>query len=102
VVRPTAFYVELQALLNNVTDRVDRWTSVASWTFEPGSPATAEVANTERCRDGSPWGERPVRTVYQFAQMATKYTIEMSRCIALLVGARRAGPWNRSPDSILT
>jgi len=87
-----AFYDELQTLLDEVADRVDRWTSTASWTFEPGSPTEAEVANGERCRDGSPWGERPVLSVYQLAQMATKYTIEMARCIALLVGASRPAP----------
>ena len=35
---------------------------------------------------GSPWGERPVRSAYQYAQMETKLTVEMSRCAALLIG----------------
>ena len=42
--------------------------------------------------DGSPWGERPVRTAYRYAQMATKLTVEMSRCVGLLVGVGRPAP----------
>src|SRR5579864_4146497 len=87
-----AIYDELQTLLADVAGRVDGWTSAGSWTFEPGSLAAAEVANTQRCADGTAWGDRPVRTAYQLAQMATKYTVEMARCIAMLVGASRPAP----------
>src|ERR1039457_6088643 len=80
------------ALVNEVADRADRWTGHDAWTFEPDSPASAEVANTEMRLDGSPWGERPVRTVYQYAQMETKLAVELSRCAALLIGAARPAP----------
>lgn len=86
------FYEELQALVGEVAARVDRWTGQAAWVFEPGSPAEAEVANTEVRLDGSPWGERPVRTAYACAQMETKLTVEMARCAALLIGAARPAP----------
>jgi len=79
-------------LVNEVVDRADRWTGHDAWTFEPDSPASAEVANTEVRLDGSPWGERPVRTVYQYAQMETKLAVELSRCAALLIGAARPAP----------
>lgn len=81
---PVAFYDELAALVNKVADRVDRWTGHAARMFEPGSPASAEVANTEVKQDGSAWGDRPVRTVYAYAQMETKLTVELSRCAAAL------------------
>jgi hypothetical protein len=86
------FYDELKTLVDEVANRVDRWTANAVWAFEPGSPAAAEVANTETRLNGSPWGERPVRTAYQYAQMETKLTVEMSRCAALLIGAGRPAP----------
>jgi len=86
------FYDELQTLLDVVAGRVDQWIAADAWTFEPGSPAAVEVTNTETRADGSPWGDRPVRSVYQLAQMATKYTIEMARCIAVLVGVARPVP----------
>lgn len=60
--------------------------------FEPGSPAAAEIANTELRQDGTAWGDRPVRTAYQHAQMATKLAVELSRCAALLIGAGRPAP----------
>jgi hypothetical protein len=87
-----AFYDELKTLVNEVADRVDRWTGQAAWTFELGSSAWAEVANTEVRLDGSPWGERPVRTACAYAQMETKLTVELSRCAALLIGAARPAP----------
>jgi hypothetical protein len=62
------------------------------WTIEPGSPASLEVANVETRLDGSPWGDRPVRAVYAYAQMATKLTAEFSRCAGLLIGADRPAP----------
>jgi hypothetical protein len=37
-------------------------------------------------------GDRPVRTVNKYAQMATKLAVEMSRCGALLIGAGRPAP----------
>jgi hypothetical protein len=86
------FNDELKALVDEVADRVDRWTGQAAWTFEPGSPASAEVANTEAKLDGTPWGDRPVRAAYRYAQMATKLAVEMSRCAALLIGAGRPAP----------
>lgn len=86
------FNDELKALVDEVASRVDRWTGQPAWTFEPGSPAAAEVANTELQQDGTPWGDRPVRTAYQYAQMATKLAAEMSRCAALLIGAGRPAP----------
>jgi hypothetical protein len=87
-----AFNDELMTLVNEVADRVDRWTGQAMWSFDPGSPASAEVANAEVRLDGSPWGERPVRTAYQYAQMETKLAVELSRCSALLIGAARPAP----------
>jgi hypothetical protein len=50
------FYDELQILMDEVADRVDRWTGNTAWVFEPGSAAAAEVANKEKRLDGSPWG----------------------------------------------
>lgn len=87
-----AFEVDLAALLEGTADRVDTWTGHDAWTWEPGSSASVEVANTETRSDGSPWGDRPVRSAYQLAQMATKYTVEMARCIGPLVGAGRPAP----------
>ncbi len=84
-----AFYDDLAALLDEVADKVTKWTDQAAWTFEPGSPAAAEAANTEVRSDGSPWGDQPVRSAYQLAQMATMFTVEMSRCAAPLVRAAR-------------
>ena len=43
-------------------------------------------------QDGSPWGKRPVRTVYAYAQMEIKLAVELSRCAALLTGAGRPAP----------
>ena len=86
------FYDELQILVDEVADRLDRWTGNMSWVFEPRSAAAAEVTNREKRLDGSPWGERPIRTVYQFAQMETKLTVEMSRCVALLISSGRPTP----------
>ena len=83
---------ELANLLEETANRVDVWTGHDTWTFEPGSPASVEVANTETKQDGTPWGDRPVRTAYQLGQMATKYTVEMSRCIVPLVLAARPAP----------
>jgi hypothetical protein len=79
-------------LSSTLVGRVDQWIAADAWTFEPGSPAAVEVANTETRADESPWGDRPVHSVYQLAQMATKYTIEMARCIAMLVGVARPAP----------
>jgi hypothetical protein len=86
------FNDELKALVDEVANRVDRWTGQQAWIFEPGSSAAAETVNTELKQDGTPWGDRPVRTVYQYAQMATKLAVEMSRCAALLIGAGRPAP----------
>jgi hypothetical protein len=85
-------YEELRDVIDEVADRVDRWTGADSWTFEPDSPAAAEVANNEMRADGSPWGDRPVRTAYQLAQMATKYATEMARSVAVQIGASRPAP----------
>jgi hypothetical protein len=57
-----SFYDDLANLLDDVANRVIKWADQAAWTFEPGSPATAEVANAEVRSDGSPWGDRPVRS----------------------------------------
>ena len=86
------FNDELKILVDEVASRVDRWTAQPAWTWEPGSPASAETANAEVRQDGTPWGDRPVRTVYQYAQMAAKMAVEMSRCAALLIGAGRMAP----------
>jgi len=94
------FNDELKILVDEVADRVDRWTAQAAWTFEPGSAASAEVANTEARLDGTPWGERPVRTAYQYAQMAMKLAAEFSRCAALLIGAGRPAPRHRDGDPV--
>jgi phage host-nuclease inhibitor protein Gam len=86
------FNDELRALVDDVANRVDRWTIQRAWTMEPGSPASAEVASTEMRLDGTPWGDRPVRTAYAYAQMATKLAAEFSRCAAQLIGADRPAP----------
>ena len=86
------FNDELKTLADEVANRVDRWTAQSAWVWEPGSPASVEIANTEVRQDGTPWGDRPIRTVYQYAQMATKLAVEMSRCVALLIGAGRPPP----------
>ncbi|NNN15944.1 MAG: hypothetical protein HKL82_08835 [Acidimicrobiaceae bacterium] len=83
---------ELADLLEDAANRVDVWTGLEQWTIEQGSAAATEVANTEIRKDGTAWGDRPVRTVYQYAQMAAKYTVEMARCIAPLVRAERPAP----------
>ena len=86
------FYEELKTLVEEVASRVDRWTAQQAWTCEPGSPASVEIANAEVRKDGTPWGDRPVRTAYAYAQMETKLAVEMSRCVALLIGAARPAP----------
>jgi hypothetical protein len=86
------FNDELKTLVDEVASRVDRWTAQPAWTCEPGSPASAEIANTEVRQDGTPWGDRPVRTAYAYAQMATKLAAEFSRCAALVIGAGRPAP----------
>lgn len=50
------FNDELKALVDEVASRVDRWIGQSAWTFEPGSSAAAETANTELRQDGAPWG----------------------------------------------
>ena len=87
-----AFNDELQILVDEVAARVDRWTAQQAWIWEPGSPASAEAANGEVRQDGTPWGDRKVRTAYAYAQMATKLAAEFSRCAALLIGAGRPAP----------
>lgn len=87
-----AFDDELAALLLEVARRVDVWTGQDAWTVEPGSPAAVEMAAAEVRADGTPWGVRPIRTVYQFAQMATKFTTEMARCVAALLAPDRPPP----------
>ena len=87
-----AFNDELKTLVDDVANRVDRWTAQSAWTCEPGSPASAEIANTEVRQDGTPWRDRPVRTAYAYAQMATKLAAEFSRCAALVIGAGRPAP----------
>lgn len=79
-----SFYDDLADLLDEVASRVNTWTDQAAWTFEPGSPAAAEVANTEVRSEGSPWGDRPVRSAYCLGQMATKLTAEMAFCASPL------------------
>jgi hypothetical protein len=86
------FNDELKALVDQVASQVDRWTAQSAWVWEPGSTASAEIANTEVRQDGTRWGDRPVRTAYAYAQMATKLAVEMSRCAALLIGAGRPAP----------
>jgi hypothetical protein len=88
-----AFNEELAALLEVVAARVDRWTGHDAWVYEPGSPASIEVADTSQKRaDGSPWGDRPIQTAYAYAQMATKFTVEMTRCVVPLVRSGRPSP----------
>jgi hypothetical protein len=86
------FNDELSGLVADVAGRVDRWTAHQAWTFEPGSPASVEVANTDTRLNGAPWGERPVRTTYALAQMATKLAAEFSRCAAVLIALDRPAP----------
>lgn len=83
---------ELADLLEEAAQRVDIWTGNEQCAIEPGSPAAKEAANTETRKDGTPWGDRPVLTVCQFALMAAKYTVEMARCIAPLVRENRPAP----------
>jgi len=54
----------LKILVDEVAGRVDRWTAQPAWIWEPGTSASAEAANTEVRQDGTPWGDRPVRTAY--------------------------------------
>jgi hypothetical protein len=42
--------------VDEVANRVDRWTGQQAWIFEPGSSAAAETVNTELKQDGTPWG----------------------------------------------
>ena len=86
------FNDELAVLVYETATRVDQWTTQTAWTFEPGSPASVEVANTEARLDGTPWGDRPVRTAYAYAQMTMRLATELSRCAALLIGANRPAP----------
>jgi hypothetical protein len=86
------FNDELKTLVSEVADRVDRWTAQPAWIWEPGSPASVEIANGEVRQDGTSWGDRPVRTAYAYAQMATKLAAEFSRCAALVIGAGRPAP----------
>jgi hypothetical protein len=85
-------YDGLAALVDEIANRVDRWTEHASWVESSGSQAAAEFANGEMRQDGSPWGDRPIRTVYAYSQMEIKLTVELSRCAALLIGASRPAP----------
>lgn len=85
-------YTELAGLVLEVARAVDAWTGHAQWTVEPHSPAAAELANAEVRRDDTPWGDRPIRTVFQYAQMEIKYTVEMGRCVESLVRAERPTP----------
>ena len=87
-----SIYSELAALLDDVAGRVDRWTRQEAWEPGPGSPGAAELANTEVRADGSPWGERPARTVFQLGQMQMKMVVEYARSTALLVAAERPPP----------
>ena len=86
------FNDELKALVDEVANLVDRWTAQSAWIWEPGSPASAEIANPEVRQGGTPWGDRPVRTAYAYAQMSTKLAAEFSRCAALIIGAGRPAP----------
>ena len=80
---------ELKVLVDEVADRVNRWTAQPAWTWEPGSSASAEIANTEIRQDAMPSGTARSARRTRFAQMATKLAVEMSRCAALLIGAGR-------------
>lgn len=82
-------YESLSKLLEDGAELVDGWTDASQWVFKPGSSAAIETANTEVRRDGSAWGERPVHTVYQLGQMATKLTVEIARCSVLVVRSAR-------------
>src|ERR1700729_87924 len=87
-----AFSDELEVLVGEIAARVQRWTSQGGWVFSPGSAAAAEVANTEVRLDGSPWGERPVRTVYAYAQMEPRWRWRWRgapRCSSARHGSRR-------------
>ena len=89
---PSELYGGLASILGEGAQLVRRWTDGTSWSWEEGSPASAEVANTEVRANGSPWADRPVRTVYQFAQMAVQYTAEMATSVALLMLTERPTP----------
>jgi len=93
-------YSGLAALLDDVAGRVDRWTRQEAWEPEPGSPGAAELANTEVRADGSPWGERPTRTVFQLGQMQMKMVVEYAgppRCWWPLSARRQVSRWRRAP-----
>jgi len=53
------FSDELKALVDEVANRVDRWTAQSAWIWEPGSPASAEIANPEVRQDGHAVGGPP-------------------------------------------
>jgi hypothetical protein len=55
---------EPKNLSAEVADRVDRWIAQPASIWQPGSPAAVEVANGEVRQDGTPWGDRTVRTTY--------------------------------------
>jgi hypothetical protein len=98
--RPVTFYGELAVLVDEVADRVDRWTGHAAWAESAGSLAAAEFANSEVRQDGSPWGERPVRTVYAYAQMEIKLVMGLSLNSAMRhEEIMRSTPAIRQPDS---
>lgn len=85
-------YDDLADLLEETAARAEAWTDGDRWNPEPGSPGAEELANKELRQDGNPWGERPVRTVYQYGHMALMYAVEMALCMAPLVRTPRPAP----------
>lgn len=84
-----AFYDELASLLLGVTEILDPVVAPGCWTIEPGSPASRELANNERRKDGTRWGEGPVRQAFLLAQITTAFSVEMARNLAALLSPDR-------------
>ena len=68
---------------------VDR---AAGLVWEPGSPASAEIAEPRKSNGTARRGGTAGPHGYAYAQMATKLAAEFSRCAALVIGAGRPAP----------
>jgi hypothetical protein len=91
-----SFEDELQTLVAETAEIASTWAALESWHEEPGSPAAAELANTETGPAG-PWNDRPVRSAYALAQMAINAAVEQARGLADLITLGRSAP---APDTL--
>lgn len=94
----TTWSLELGELIGRSAETVDQWiginrvTGVDAWVPDPDSPAFAEIEAYEVRADGSPWGGRPARTVYQYVQMVMKHTVEISKSVGTLIAQVQLAP----------